>query len=146
MRLIGAGSIRIAGGCEVFTEGLVRLLPEEGGVRLTLENLSPYGFFCTDDGAPHERLEVVWNEERSGALLERLTAILSSEDPPEFLTTNDFVVEVDLPLDTGTIATRWEEAAGERDVDRLADAIHDIFREIVADRDAGPAASREARR
>ncbi len=126
------GSIRISGGCEVYTEGEILFLPGKNCVEVVVENKGAYGYFTTGDGTPLETFRVVIAAERMCEVINRLCRVIDSNDPPESVSTRDARVQVLLPLDSRTVEADWHEISGNQDVDRLLDVIDELVREFDA--------------
>jgi hypothetical protein len=137
-QLTGCGSIRVSGGCEVFTEGEIHFHPAETGVEVVVENKGDYGYFTTPDGAPLETIRTLWSTDRLGGFLERIRDVLQSKAPPAEVTTRDARVQVLLPLDVESVEADWSELFADRDVDLLLETIEAFVQEIIADGEGDP--------
>jgi len=136
--LRGPGRIHFRGGCEVLAEGLLLLEPRGRHVQVTLKNRTPYGFFFSPDGAEIPDFQVRVPRDQAAAFLSRLKSALDCPSPNLHPSTRAARVEIDLPLESGTMHQELDELRGDRDVEPALEAIEALVRQCHAARRQEP--------
>lgn len=119
MVLTDEGYIRIAGGCECYTEATIRFAPAPGdNVWLELDNAGAW-FYAGNK--PRESFEADLAADEAAAFFGELKAVLDHPKAADTAGTRAAVVEIYLPLESGTLETTWRELDMKYDVNPLVD-------------------------
>ena len=112
MTLTEEGRIDMAGGCVAYMKGSLLLTPGDDGVRLVVDN--EQGIFHGEQ--PVESYEIVLSPQQVHDFLVGLEAIVDNPEPSKGVSTWAAVIDVHLPLESGTIELTLREVDGEVDV------------------------------
>ena len=127
MELAGTGHIKISGGCECYTEGLITFQPAFGdAVKVEVDNSGAW-FYAGNK--PRESFEAALAADEAAEFFGELKAILDNAVGTETCSTRAAVIEVYLPLLGGTVETTWRELDMKHDVNPLVDLLQEFVEE-----------------
>ncbi len=132
MMLKDHGSIKVSGGCEVYTEGRLQLEVHGNAVKVILKNKSPYGYFLSPDGNDLNDFKVLVDRETMAGFFTDLKSKLDNPRPNDHPSTRDARVEIRLPLESCTIRQELDELRGDRDVDPALEVIDSFVQSCAA--------------
>jgi len=127
MVLTGEGYIKISGGCECYTEATIRFAPAPGdNAWVELDNAG--GWFYAGN-KPRESFEAELAADEAAEFFGELADILDHPRSTETASTRAAVIEIYLPLESGTLETTWRELDAKYDVNPLVDLLQEFVEE-----------------
>jgi hypothetical protein len=126
--LASNGYIKISGGCECYTEGLITFRPAFGdAVEVEVDNSR--GWFY-ENNEPLESFTFKMDTGEAALFFEELKYVLDNPIPTDTCSTRAAVIEVYLPFrDDTVVETTWRELDMKQDVDLLVGFLEDFVGE-----------------
>ena len=127
MELASNGYVKISGGCECYTEGLITFRPAFGdAVKVEVDNA---GAWFYKGNVPHKSFKMVLAADEAAEFFGELKAILDNPRSTDTCNTRAAVIEVYLPLRGGAVETTWRELDVKHDVNPLVDLLQEFVEE-----------------
>jgi hypothetical protein len=127
MKLADEGYVKISGGCECYTEGLITFRPAFGdAVKVEVDNS---GAWFYEDNEPVESFKVKIDADDAADFFEELKDVLDNAVGTETCSTRAAVIEIYLPFRDGTVETTWRELDVKQDVNPLLELLQEFVEE-----------------
>jgi len=126
MELANNGYVKISGGCECYTEGLITFRPRGNAVEVDVDNS---GAWFYKGNVQHKSFKMELAADEAAEFFGDLKAILDNPRSTETFSTRAAVIEIYLPLRDGTVETTWRELDMKQDVNPLVDLLQEFVEE-----------------